>query len=111
MANFIHRFLNPHCQDCRSEKEDSEVCNSCEILSVEIERLRAENKYLLEHILQKPEEPKPVDISDLKPITSKHIPWNVRRQALEAEDREKARLMKQQSDSIDELEKELGVRE
>lgn len=59
-------------------------------------------------LLEKPIEPViEKDPSSFKPLnTNKQIPWNVRRQALEKEDRETARLRKQ---SVEELEKELGV--
>ena len=65
---------------------------------MELERLRLENDKLLNAILEKPKvvEEKQIDTSELKPIMpGKHLPWAMRRQMLEAEDREKARLMKE----------------
>ena len=37
------------------------------------------------------------------------LPWRVRQQMLEAEDRKQAALMKEKKKEIEELEKELGV--
>lgn len=39
----------------------------------------------------------------------KNIPWGVRRQMLEAEDREKAKLMKTAPVPIEDLEKEMDI--
>ncbi len=114
MKNPFHEFLNPHCEHCKNEREDIKICHSCETLKLEIERLRDENERLLDRLLAKPEpiiETGPP--KDMK--VPKHIPWNVRRQMLEQEDREKARLMSQAPQplkdikSVEELEKELGV--
>ena len=112
MANWFHRFFNPHCEHCVTEREESRVCNSCDILKMENERLRIENAKLLDRILTPvvPHEPIPTT-NDKVPIMPKTLPWNVRRQTLEAEDREKARLMKSAPQPIttEELEKEMGI--
>jgi len=112
MINFIHHFFAPHCPHCIDEKREALICNSCEILRHELEVVRLENKVLLDRILEKPVESKPIDINELKPIGPKNISWNVRRQMLEAEDREKAKLMKStEVPTLEELEKELDVAE
>src|SRR6185295_15381394 len=95
MIHFIHSILNPHCPDCKEEARESKVCDSCEILKIEIERLRLENQKLLDRILEKPTVETRIDTNDLKPIAPKNISWNVRRQMLESEDRAKAKLMQQ----------------
>lgn len=111
MINFFHQLLNPHCPECKLEKQDSRICNSCETLKMEIERLRFENERLLTRILKEPERVE----TDTKPISlnpPKNIPWAVRRQMLEAEDRKKAQLLKnapKPSDNIKDLENELGI--
>ena len=94
MRNIFHEFLNPHCEHCREEREESRICLSCETLKLELERLRRENDKLLEALLRKPtEESKPIDTSNLIPIKPTNVPWAVRRQILEREDRAAAKLM------------------
>lgn len=105
MTNFFHRLFNPHCPDCRADA----ICESCETLRIEIARLRDENSKLLDRILEKPEK---VEIRAAAPamINRPNVPWNVRRQMLEAEDRERAKLMKQvEKADVADLEKELDV--
>jgi hypothetical protein len=46
---------------------------------------------------------------EYEPIKPAFTPWRVRQQMLEAEDRQKARLMKDKSAEISALEKELGI--
>jgi hypothetical protein len=79
------------------------VCQSCENLKIQLDSITAENRRLLEFIMHPPEatenRPAPEPI-----VQRKNIPWRVRQQMLEAEDREKARLMKEKTE---ELEKEV----
>lgn len=108
MSNYFHRLFNPHCPHCIEERKEEMVCPSCEVLKEQLERANHENQRLLDKLLAEPkaEVPqKPVEIS--RPI---NIPWNVRRQMLEAEDREKARILRDApKPSIDDLEKELDL--
>lgn len=103
MANWFHRFFNPHCSHCSEER----ICQTCETLKYEIERLRADNDKLLSKVLKEPTIPQDKEINDkpMLPITNKRIPWAVRREALEAEDRERARLLRSavRPDSADEI--------
>ena len=105
-----------------ARKRDLEFCSACETLKLQLAIANEERKMLISKLTDKPEvvEVHP-DTSTLKPINPKHMNWNVRRQMLEAEDREAAKLMRQKkeetkSDSktdktltIHEIEKELGV--
>jgi len=117
-----HHLLNPHCQFCIDEAQDKLVCQSCEILKNQLNISNIEKERLLRKLLDTPVEVTSVRDEELKPILPKMVPWNVRKQMLESEDREKAKLMrKAQKDSpnqssspnpsIEELEKELGVDE
>lgn len=115
MIKWLHHLFNPHCSECRDELEESRICDSCETLKLQISRLERENERLLNRILEKPiEEPKQ-EITDLKPILPKMIPWRIRKQMLEEEDRVKAKLMRQSEEvnkqSTEELEKELKIAE
>jgi len=118
---FIHHIFQPHCLDCLNEIQDARVCSSCETLKHQLEIANYEKRELLNKLIREPEQPvtNPVNYNEIRPRT---VPWNVKRQELEAEDRRRAQLMKEKekelkvvsSDSIkdssvDELEKELGV--
>lgn len=111
MSNWIHRLLKPHCQECRDEKRDSHICKSCETLQAQLELANFEKRQLLDRILAKPEvEVAKPPIEMTRPL---NIPWGVRRQMLEAEDREKARLMRQapkpEPIPTEDLEKDLNL--
>lgn len=85
-------------------------CETCEVLRVQLERSERERHQLLEKLLTPaPKEEITVPSEELKPITPQVIPWRVRQQMYEAEDRRKAELMRQKAKEIAELEKELGV--
>ena len=108
-SNWFHRLLNPHCPHCVEEYEKDLVCPSCEILKQQLDVANLEIRRLLDKILEKPE---PEPVREPPQITiPRNIPWSVRRQMLEAEDREKARLMKEAPKpvSTEDLEKELNI--
>lgn len=112
MINWLHKFFYPHCPECIAEREQSEICYSCETLRIQLEIANNEKKQLLSKLIDKPIEPL-VERSAEIPI-SKNIPWNVRRQMLEAEDRQKARIIAEKNremKSTEELEKEIGITE
>lgn len=104
MSNFIHRFLNPHCEHCAMEDEKKFQRNSynptVELLKDEINRLQRINDSLvarLENALD------PVEITDKPvesenkvpvPISPRKTSWEVKRRELEAEDRNKARVLR-----------------
>jgi hypothetical protein len=122
MLKWLHHLLNPHCPDCLAEKlrqqeefkreqAEDKICDSCETLKYEVERLRADNDKLLARLLEKPE---PVIERTVAPepmaVPPRATLWAVRRQMLEAEDREKAKLLKNTpvaSDATQRLEDEL----
>lgn len=91
MSNWFHRLLNPHCTTCHDEYELLEVCNSCEILKSQLDVTIRERDRLLSKLLD--DTPKSMSQQSMEPTKPINIPWNVRRQMLEAEDREKARLI------------------
>ena len=80
-------------------------CNSCETLRGQLESVNFEKKILLDRLLN-PTVPVAPEKIEYEPIKPKNIPWVVRRQMLEEEDREKARLMRQKTE---ELERELKI--
>ena len=87
-------------------------CETCEILRESLYKSEAERKELLYRLLDKDKtEPPSIEQEELKPIQPQFIPWRVKQQMLEAEDRKKAQLMRDKAKEIEELEKELKVGE
>lgn len=87
-----------------------EPCETCEILREQLAKSDAERRELLTRLLAKETpEPSPIEEKEFEPIRPQFIPWRVRQQMLEAEDRKKAQLMNDKKKEIDELEKELGI--
>jgi hypothetical protein len=121
---WLHRLLHPHCDQCREEESErlerereSRVCNSCEVLRNQVAILYEERDKLLDRLLSpqiQKEEPK-FDTSNTKMrIPSNFMPWRVKRQMLEAEDKKAAALLKEKqtelkTDKIAQLEKEMGI--
>ena len=105
MIKFIHHILNPHCSECLEER----VCQSCETLRRQLEIANHNNELLMNRLFPKEESTnkEPVEITHPKTLS-----WAVRKQMLEREDRERARIMKEiptPSESVESLEKDLGV--
>ena len=87
-------------------------CDTCEVLRERLAQSDAERRDLLSRLLDRDKpEPSPVEKEELKPVQHQFVPWRVRQQMLEAEDRKKAELMRKKSEEIDKLEEELGVKE
>lgn len=115
----IHRLLNPHCPDCREKDTESEICKSCEILKSQLDIANHEKKQLLEALLESHKPARDESIKpdiDYKALQKSSMPWAVRKQMLEAESREAARLMANtrisdtpEDKTIEELEKQLGI--
>ena len=102
---------------------DEPRCETCEILRDQLDESNKERKELLAKLLEKrePEPPPPINIQEMEPIRPQHVPWRVRQQLLEQEDRKTAQLLKDKerelrsvptpavTASIDSLEQELGI--
>ena len=108
----------------KERKKELAYCESCETLKTQLALVNQANRDLLDRILTPPTvEDKPVDVSNLIPITSKHTNWKVRQQMLEAEDRAKLRALEANKAvttadlnhskplTVEDIEKELGVSE
>ena len=91
-------------------------CQTCEVLRAQLESCNNERKELLSKLLNK-DIPKEAESHEIfQPITPQYVPWRVKLQMLEKEDREKARIMREKAVElaevqpvIEKLEKELGV--
>lgn len=111
MSNWFHRLLNPHCPECKDELRDSKVNDVAESLRMENARLTEMIDKLLDRLLEKPVEPIQ-EVKEPTKIKPTHIPWRVRQQMLEEQDRATARLLKEApkpDPEITKLEVELGV--
>lgn len=118
MINWIHKLLNPHCVHCEQLrdkwKEESEFCRSCEDLRMELAYFKQLNESLMNRLLGAPNQitldnqEAPVSIS-----TNRKIPWAVKRQQLEAEDRLRAIQLKEnvkiEQVTVEDLESELKI--
>lgn len=100
---WLHHLFNPHCPDCAHDHE----CKSCETLREQLAHERFEKEQLLKALLPAKEQVAAPIEEEYKPVKPKYIPWNQRQQLLEAEDRAKARILRNQS--TEDLEKELSI--
>lgn len=132
-AWFEHKF-NPHCSHCAIEKMDKLVCPSCEMLKTQLALANEEKRLMLEALISPTTSHNREAIDDSmagKMIASpRHVPWSIKRQHLQREDRAAAlALQKNQKEdaearklaenlksvaevktqSIEELETELGL--
>ena len=119
MIKWIHHLLNPHCPECRAEREmkrnEELYCESCENFKTEIARLREDNERLLNRIIEPKQETKePVRLEGTTPIFPRTMPWRVRQQMLEKEDKARAQAMRNAAKSdkdltVEAIEKEMGI--
>lgn len=115
---FLLNWLRQYKQ-IKSEYEKPKFCESCETLKLQLSIANEEKKQLLNRLLEKPEPEQRPDVSELKPIQTAQVPWNVRRQMLEAADRRRAQDLhqkKQEMDhlentNVDDLEKMIGIKQ
>lgn len=85
-------------------------CNTCEVLRAQLDESNRERRALLNRLLEPPKSEPPLEKEEeLVPIKPQFVPWRMRQQMLEAEDRQKARLTKEKAAELAELERELGV--
>ena len=89
-----------------------DTCTSCELLRDLLDKSEAARSELLHKLLEreKPELPVQQIPEEFQPIKPQHVPWRVRQQMMEAEDRKQAQLIKQSKTEIESLEQELGVK-
>lgn len=109
-------------------EKDKKVCESCETLRTQLEIANYEKSQLLSKILQEPPVSKETPTTPIMINRPRNVPWRVRQQMLEKEDREKARLIREapkpsttvaapsttilpEKESTEDLEKELDVAE
>ena len=122
MINWLHHLFSPHCEHCRAERQENSICQTCEVLTVQLARSNVEKDNLLAQIERMANPPVSDEVpSEIpEPLKPRVVPWNVQRNLMEAEDRHKAKLMrdvlakvkdenKDPEKSIEELEREVGI--
>lgn len=75
-------------------KREFKVCESCETLKQQLAIANIEKSQLLTRLLEKPEPEVRTIQSEEPKIITPHMPWAARRQMIEAEDRERAKLLR-----------------
>lgn len=97
---------------------DREVCRTCEVLKEQLAIERQFNKVMFEKLTKEETRVEYQPLQERVPIIPKHIPWAVQRQMLEAEDRRKAQVLrqntenlKQRDSTVEELEERIGITE
>lgn len=110
LIKWLHHIFQPHCPECEHEYD----CKTCETLRSLLDAERFEKKQILENLLDLT---KPVsEVRDnqsqpaMQPIRSSNVPWRVRQQMLEAEDRRSKELRKNNEIEIKDLEDSLGLK-
>lgn len=102
--NFLGRF---------PQVQEKEVNETVEVLKQQLAYTQQQNQYLLNKLLEKPNELNSTEESEPEPLVPKFIPWTVKRQLLEEEDRAKAKVIREAKAKIDkdikDLETELNV--
>ncbi len=117
MIQWLHHLFNPHCSECREEKELNNICESCNVLRQENAQLRKHNDQLIQSLLEsvKPKVPEQIIQPIIQPEpVSRGRSWRVIRQTLEQEDKARAEILRKktaemESVPIDKLEVELGI--
>lgn len=113
MFKWLHHLLDPHCSECQLQADRLSMpgCESCDTLRMQLAIVNAEKRQMLESILAltKPVEVQP-PTQRVSPerAASAALPWNARRQLLEAEDRVKAQIIAKQKKDEAEAKKAVG---
>lgn len=101
VTKFFHEMFHPHCPECAAEKlqaidlkYEAKACLTCEALRLELAKAHDLNRQLLDSMLKKDEEEPKINTAELKPILpNRHLPFNMRKQMLMAEDRRAAQAL------------------
>lgn len=88
-------------------------CKNCEYLRDLLSDERIAKEQILKSLLEL-NRPQAIvkeksDKEEIKPILPQTIPWRVRKELLESEDRKRAEVAREYEKSTSELEKELGI--
>ncbi len=108
MFKWWHELTNPHCLHCTEQAREDKHCNTCEVLRNQLESSNLERQQLLQRLLYKDIEPTTLDEQYPKETPKINIPWAVKKQMLENESRERAKILRDTiKPDIETLEKEI----
>lgn len=104
------RYWERQDEQTRSNK----VCSSCEVLKEQLDLVNREKAQLLSKLLTPETKTEPTVAQPMQSLPKRnHLPFRVKQQMLEAEDRERAKALRNASqpdtESIEDLEKELNI--
>jgi hypothetical protein len=109
MIHWLHHLFAIQCDICAEER----TCKSCEILREQLDIMRTERDTLLSHLINRntPARPEsePDEVNTPISIGKNTIPWQVKRELLEKEDRERAKILRSVGPTIEELENDLRL--
>ena len=99
---WLHHLFNPHCVECAHDELEKHICQSCEILKQQLAIANDEKRHLLNKLINPTEL---VEAEKEPPVLLKprHIPWKVKQQILEAEDRKAAELKREKQKEINNM--------
>jgi hypothetical protein len=116
VIKFFHQIFRPNC-DCNICARPT--CSKCEVLESQLLFERATNQQLigtLTDLVNPKKDPQIKFPSEYKPIQTAGMPWRVKQQMMEREDRATAKLREDKERenearklTTEELEKELGI--
>src|SRR5215813_14986389 len=89
LLSFIREYLN-------TRWERKQFCKSCELLKTELDRANFEKKQLMDKFVLISVPPVMRDEPVSQPLMPKNVPWKIKRELLEAEDRAKAAALRRQ---------------
>src|SRR5215510_7053488 len=92
VIKFLHALFKPNC-DCNICARPS--CNKCEVLELQLSYERSTNQQLINtliNLVNPVSEPQTIERKEVKSIQKATIPWRVKQQMLETEDRHAAKL-------------------
>ena len=101
--DFINHLLSPHCHECDLNKE----CLNCLKFIQLLDQEKSEKRKLLDTLISLLSEPVEDKVETPAPIKPALVPWRIKKELLEQEDRKKAQILKEQTE---ELEKELNIK-
>jgi len=111
LVNWWHHVTNPHCAICSDEQHEQRQCKNCDTLRGLLESEKFEKKELLNYLLVPKTEARISEPITQQPVMPRSVPWKVRAQMLEAEDRKTAQIMRDKQNEMaattEDLEKEL----
>ena len=89
-----YEFREKRTKLTREVEVETKVCQSCETLKQQLEIANYEKQQLLNRLLKEPEKEPERTVAPEPVSRPRMVPWHVRQQMLEREDREKARALR-----------------